>query len=219
MMLAYHSDRKIKEKYLRRVLAHAKADRLVQGVAWENGRGCAIGCTLEAYDHGRYETELGIPRIIARLEDGLFERLPKADAMKWPAQVLSAIKPGADLSGVWPKFAHWLMVDPEHGVIRWAKREDSKAAIKLVAALYESGVMPTKEDARKARAAAAAAAAYDDAAAAAAYAAYAAYAAADAAAAAYAYAAWRPVKTRETKAQAAKLLELLREAPVKRAAE
>ena len=168
-MIAYHGDPKIKAKYLARVRDHAKADRLIQGVSWEGGKGCAIGCTLEAYDHSRYETELGIPSIIARLEDGLFERLPKSDAMKWPAQVLNAIKPGADLSGVWPRFAHWLMVDPKHGVLRFAEREDTKAAIRLVAALYESGVMPTKEDAARASSAAHAA-----------YAAAYAYAAADA---------------------------------------
>jgi len=60
-LIAYHGNPKIKEKYLKRVKAHAKADRLIQGIGWENGKGCAVGCTLEAYDHAAYETELGIP--------------------------------------------------------------------------------------------------------------------------------------------------------------
>ena len=75
-LLAYHGKKEIKQMYLDRLKAHRIADELIQGVGWEqNGttKGCAVGCTLNAYDHARYETELGIPKYIARLEDSIFE--------------------------------------------------------------------------------------------------------------------------------------------------
>jgi hypothetical protein len=98
-IIAYHGDPKIKAKYLRRLRAHRRADEIVQGVGWEtNGttKGCAVGCTLNAYDHSLYPIELGLPEWLALLEDSIFEGLQKDDALKWPTQFLSAIRPGAN---------------------------------------------------------------------------------------------------------------------------
>lgn len=99
-MIAFHGQQAIKDKYIARVRAHREADNLVRGQGWENGRGCAIGCTLEAYDHSLYPTELGIPEWLARLEDKLFENLPIEDSQAWPERFLEAIRPGADLEKV-----------------------------------------------------------------------------------------------------------------------
>ena len=120
-LIAFHGDPAIKEKYLSRVRAHRKADNLIRGTGWDGHRGCAIGCTLESYNHALYETELGIPRSIARLEDGIFEGLELNLAMEWPERVLSAITPGADLSLVTAKFMVWLLTDEADGVLRHAK--------------------------------------------------------------------------------------------------
>ena len=223
-MLAFHNDRAIKAKYLKRVRAHAKADRLIQGTGWENGRGCAIGCTLEVYDHARYPIELGIPVELARLEDVIFERLAKKDAMAWPAAVLKSIPVGADLSLVWPRFALWML----RGLpAKSLQRPDVKSAVDGVTALYErwiAGAKPSVEEWHKARSAAAAYAAYAAYAASAAYAAayaayaaaYAAYADADAAAPdAAAYAAADAAARRSFWRSAAdQLLALLKAAPV-----
>jgi hypothetical protein len=177
-MLAYHSDPAIKAKYIARVNAHRNADELIQSTGWKDGKGCAVGCTLESYDHARYPIELGVPLHLAHLEDSLFELLSRQDAMAWPERFLSAIRPGSDLSGVWAKFAVWMLVDETHGVIRHASgRLDAEAAIRRVADLWRDGGTP--EEFRQARAYAYADAA-SDAADAAAYAAY--DAAADAAA-------------------------------------
>src|SRR6266850_1492332 len=111
-MIAYHGKPEIKEKYLARLKKHRKLDHLIKGTGWEtNGviKGCAVGCTLESYDHFRYPVELGIPVQIAFLEDAIFEGLPQNDALAWPEQFLSAITPGVDLSEIWPKFAAELM--------------------------------------------------------------------------------------------------------------
>lgn len=134
---AFHGTAETKNDYLARVRAHAAADEIVQGVYWERGRGCAVGCTVHSSDHAAYERELGIPRLIAYLEDTLFERMEFKDAKGWPERFLNAIPVGADLSMVYPRFAIWMLTDPTDGVIRFAKHDDVKQAITRVAELYQ----------------------------------------------------------------------------------
>lgn len=38
-LIAYHNDQAIKDKYVNRMLEHIKADELIRGVGYENGRG------------------------------------------------------------------------------------------------------------------------------------------------------------------------------------
>jgi hypothetical protein len=97
---AFHNDPKIKEKYLKRVKAHAAANEIIKGEYWENGKGCAVGCTIHGSQHSKYETELGIPEWLARVEDTIFEGLPNKRAKLWPAEFLSAITPGIDLEKI-----------------------------------------------------------------------------------------------------------------------
>ncbi len=99
-MIAFHNDPKVKEKYLTRVIAHQKADNLIRGTGWENGKGCAVGCTLENYNHSAYEIELGIPEWLARLEDTLFESMSLKKSKTWPEKFLEAIPIGADLEKI-----------------------------------------------------------------------------------------------------------------------
>ncbi len=199
-IIAFHGDLAIKAKYLARVEAHQRADEIVAGQYWENGKGCAVGCTLHSGVHRDYETELGIPQVLARLEDRLFEGLYAGDpslAKAWPSRFLNAPKPGADLSMIWPKFAYWLLVDEKYGVIRFAKNERNREAIRGIGELYRQwcdGVKPATELWVKARTDA-----YADA-----DAAYAAYAA-DAYADAYADAARHKARVR----MADKLIELI----------
>ena len=110
-LLAFHADPAIQKKYLARVDAHRAADEIIQGEGWSGSRGCAVGCTLDAYDHGRYPTELGIPETLAHLEDAIHEGLPLADALDWPGRFLRAPRLGADLSLVWPRYAVWLLTE------------------------------------------------------------------------------------------------------------
>src|SRR5579863_10160721 len=137
-MIAYHNDPKIKETYLTRVREHRAQDQLVQGYGyWKDGKGCAVGCTIHGASHAAYETELGIPRLLARLEDGIFEALPVEPARTWPETFLNAIPVGADLAGVGDQFLHWLLADPTDGVLRFAKTEKTRKAIQDVADLYQ----------------------------------------------------------------------------------
>ena len=180
-MLAYHNSGAkgiaLKKVYVQRVKMHIELDEIIHGRYWENGKGCAVGCTIHGSDHSAYERELGIPRILARLEDRIFEGMRNGDSKEFPLRFLSAIEPGADLSLVWYQFAHWLLVDPEDGVIKYAKTDKSKNAITEVASLFNRAQRGlTVERAEWDGARRNAYAAYADA-----DAAYAAYAAADAA--------------------------------------
>jgi len=134
-LAAYHGDPKIKEKYVSRMKAHIAADELIQGTGFENGKGCAVGCTLDSYEHGRYPIELGVPEVLAYLQDAIFEGLPVGEDKAFPLAFLEAIKEGADLSLVWPKYAVWLLSDPIHGTFQYCS-ESGKAAAMQVVALY-----------------------------------------------------------------------------------
>lgn len=93
-MQTFHNDQAVKDKYLARVEAHIAADNLMRGRGWEDGKGCAIGCTLEAYDHASYPIELGIPEWLARLEDTLFEGMSKEKSRSWPKDFLVSMPLG-----------------------------------------------------------------------------------------------------------------------------
>jgi hypothetical protein len=100
-MIAYHGKQETKDFYISRVRKHRELDNLIQGQGWtDEGKGCAVGCTLENYNHKQYEMELGIPEWLAQLEDTIFEGLDKEQAMLWPERFLAAIAPGADLDKV-----------------------------------------------------------------------------------------------------------------------
>ena len=178
-LISFHGKQEVKDFYLARVATHHAADQIIQGKYWEHGKGCAVGCTIHGHDHSKYENELGIPRIIARLEDRIFEGIPNEEAKEFPLQFLQAIPVGKDLTPVWKKFLVWLLIDKTTGTINHAKKIETKKAIKDVAELIEKSITEnvTTEQFAEVRKAA-------DAAAAAAYAAYAAAAAAYAAAAA-----------------------------------
>lgn len=115
-LIAFHNDPKIKAKYVARVKAHAEADEIIKGIYWQDGKGCAVGCTIEGDDHSKYEKELGIPEILARLEDGLFEEMSNKDAMKFPLRFIEAVPVGADLSMVFTKLVIWEWEDKKHGL-------------------------------------------------------------------------------------------------------
>ena len=82
-MLAYNSDPNVKRAILRQLAAHREADEIVKGQYWENGKGCAVGCTLHSGEHVEYESRFGIPQMLARLEDAIFEGLPNEVSKEW----------------------------------------------------------------------------------------------------------------------------------------
>jgi hypothetical protein len=169
--------------------------------------------------HAEYEPRFGIPQMLARLEDTIFEGLPNAEAKKWPIEFMSAIKPGADLSCVGWQFLHWMLTDEKvnpginHPLVRDAVRQCADVLVPLTKGL------PANEDAAKAAARAAESAwsaarsAFEYAAADAADAAWsAAWLVEDTAAKLAAYAATSAAARSAYSLMASKLLELLHEA-------
>lgn len=118
-MIAYHGKQEIKDKYVARMKGHMRADDLQKSVYWKHGKGCAVGCTLHTHDHTVAEEEIGVPAQLMHLQDTIFERLRAPEHKVFPLAFLEAITPGADLLLVWPKFAAWLILDGEHGVVRF----------------------------------------------------------------------------------------------------
>jgi hypothetical protein len=187
-LIAYHNDPKVKTAIIAQLKAHHKADEFVKGFYWEDGKGCAVGCTLHSGRHAEYEPRFGIPQMLARLEDCIFEGLSNGKAKDWPIKFMSAIKPGTDLSLVGWKFLYWLLTDKkvnpgiEHPLVKDAVKQCADMLVSLTEGkLIDKNAAWAAYDAANA---AANDAAYANAACVAAYAADAAYAAAYAAAAA-----------------------------------
>jgi len=130
-LLSFHNDPKIKEKYIARVKEHAEHDAIVKGQYWEEGKGCAVGCTIEGSDHSKYETELGIPSQIAYMEDSLFEALPNELAMTFPLRFLEAVPVGADLSLVTAKLMVWQFEDEKYGIKHLKPVQEDKELLKV----------------------------------------------------------------------------------------
>jgi hypothetical protein len=146
-MRAYHGSQKLKDEFIGLLQWHQEQDKIIQGEYWDGERGCAIGCSLQSLavitgrplshqDHVLYEELIGVPRVLARLEDGIFEGLSPADSKFWPAAFAAAIPVGADLSLVWPRFAIWLLAGPIEGVICFAKTDAQRKTILAVADAY-----------------------------------------------------------------------------------
>lgn len=151
-LATFHGKQSIKSKYLERVRAHEAADEIIHGVYWENGKGCAVGCTIEGSDHERYETELGIPKEVAFLEDVIFENLENGEAKKFPAQFLNAVGVGKDLSKVTAQVVIWQFEDEKWGLKNIPEvKEDNEVMgwCERVVALYKrdlEGKKASKEE-------------------------------------------------------------------------
>jgi hypothetical protein len=108
-MKAFLNNASVKKKYLARVRSHIKADEIIKGKYWQDGKGCAVGCTIHSSNHQAYELELGIPEWLARVEDIIFEGLPNERAKTWPEEFLDSIKVGVDLEQIKTPFLVFLL--------------------------------------------------------------------------------------------------------------
>ena len=135
-VLSFHNDIKIKQKYLSRLEAHRQADEIIKGKYWEEGKGCAVGCTVHSSSHDVYPVELGICWQLALVEDGLFENLPNEDAKNFPIEFLEAIPVGINTDVVYRKWVLWVLADEKEGLINVIKNEEHKKALQSVADLY-----------------------------------------------------------------------------------
>ncbi len=128
-----------------RMTAHAAADEIIQGTGWENGKGCFVGCCLHEYRHSKFPLELGWPESLAHLCDAIFEALPNADAKRFAVDVPMAVGvDGKDLSMVVPQWIYWTLSDEGSKPTAYPQFQEF---IDAVTALYkkwvDTGVRPT----------------------------------------------------------------------------
>jgi len=131
---AYHGSEEVKAKYVNRMKAHIEADELDRGIGFENGRGCAVGCTLNKYDHSAFPSELGIPEWAAYLLDTLHENT--SDDV-WPTlslRFLCAIKPGANLEPV-RNHIHLFILRRNRERVESLKKLDKAVQAQVIAAI------------------------------------------------------------------------------------
>ncbi|MDE2000853.1 MAG: hypothetical protein KGI52_18220, partial [Burkholderiales bacterium] len=96
-MKTYHNNPALKAEFVARMQAHLDADQVIQGLGYENGRGCAIGCTYDKYDHELGPWRLGFPEWYEHLRDAIFEGLPAYEAPAWALRSLTMVPVGVDL--------------------------------------------------------------------------------------------------------------------------
>ncbi len=93
-LVAFHGKVNEKEILLKQLQDHYDQDEIIKGEYWEKGKGCAVGCTIHSDKHNKYESRLGIPEWVARLEDRLFEGMENADSKEFPSRLIKAIPVG-----------------------------------------------------------------------------------------------------------------------------
>ena len=208
------------DRLRREVAAHVAADTIVQGAYWdeETHRGCWIGCLARSNDPALNEAEYGLPVMVQRIAESIFEALPVDEAKAFFAALPDAVGcDGKDLSRVgWQFLAAELRSLPPQTTDNQAVIDPVIAGMDCLANGQDWSVAYAAATAANA---AAAYAAYATAAYAAYAAAYAAKAAATAATAAAAYAANATATAAYATATAARLrqrdllLQLISQAP------
>jgi hypothetical protein len=141
-MLTFHGSQELKDQRIAQVRAHRLADQLVHGQYWQDGKGCAVGCTIHSGEHMAYETELGIPVELAYAEDNIFERLGNGKAMLWPERFLQAIPVGVDLRAthVNKRYVLALLTDETRGIIHLTNNDAVRQRATEVAEFLKQGI-------------------------------------------------------------------------------
>ena len=156
--VSYKNDVELKSLFVAEIIRHRKADQILQGTyGKENGKwqGCAVGCSIHSLnlklgksydtsDHSVYETELGIPEWMARLEDTIFEGLPKVEAMRWPERFAKAVPVGVNLEPVKWKFCAFILKENIERVLTLKISDNLKKqvvdALRGVLTLHETAI-------------------------------------------------------------------------------
>jgi hypothetical protein len=154
------------DKLRSEVAAHVAADSIAQGVYWDEGskRGCFIGCLAHSNDPEINEQTYGLPVMVQRIAESIFEVLPDDEAKAFFAALPHAVScDGKDLSKAgWQFLAAELRALPAQTAEIQVVVDPVIAGIDLLASDQEWAVADAARAARAARAAARAAAARAD---------------------------------------------------------
>ena len=158
------------DKLRREVAAHVAADTIIQGDYWDEASqsGCFIGCLAHDDDPESNEAEYGLPIMLQRIAENIFEALPADEAKTFFAALPDAVGcDGKDLSRVgWQFLAAELrslppqpadiqeVIDPViAGMDRLANGQDWPAATAKAAAKAAANAAADANAANAARAA------------------------------------------------------------------
>lgn len=119
-MKAFVNTTMTKQEIIDALKWHQEQDNFIKGQYFEDGKGCAVGCSLESVarlkkikisyeDHGQYEKHFGVPRWLAKVEDVIFEGLPLERSKTWPLEFVQAINVGANLDNVKAPFVIFIL--------------------------------------------------------------------------------------------------------------
>ena len=164
-LTSFKGNKKLKSMLLTELGKHRKADQIIKGTyeryEGKEFKGCAVGCSVYSLnqklgknystsDHSAYETELGIPEWLARLEDTIFEGLPTKESQLWPERFTKAIPIGVDLNPIKYKFCAFILKENIDRVLT-LKIEDSLKeqvvkSIQGVLVLHENAIKTGKWD-------------------------------------------------------------------------
>ena len=154
-------NQELKSAIVAEIRKHREQDQVVQGEYATYGKDfsrppkyCAIGCTIQATatvlgtrvyswsNHKKYVDWLGIPEILAELQDVIHEVLSDESFPTWQERFMEAVPTETDLSLVFPKFAWWLVVDGmlEHAQKRTMWDIGNAAGLMATAGIWKTPV-------------------------------------------------------------------------------
>ena len=150
------------DKLRQEVAAHVAADSIVQGIYWDEevNRGCFIGCLAKSDDPTINEATYGLPVMVQRIAESIFEALPADEAKAFFAALPDAVAcDGKDLTKVgWQFLAAELRSLPTQPAEVQAVIDPVIAGMDLLASGQEWSAAEAAARAAAARAAAARAA-------------------------------------------------------------
>jgi hypothetical protein len=161
-MQAFHADPAIKQEFIDRLQAHARAGEILNRASvWNDGKGGPVACMVHDTDLGVWEQRTGIPKAVGSALDVAASYLDQPEqAARLVLEWVEAVEVGQDLGRVAPALMEWLLSDSEHGIHGLADNEAARQMINRVADLHRraaTGDAPPEAEWRAARAAAMAA--------------------------------------------------------------
>jgi len=151
-MSAFFNEPKLKEAVIRRLEHHRTMDDFVQGIYFEEGRGCHLGCLTHSNNDSHVITKklFNIPVNVAYLLESIFEGIPSDNCSWWAIESIKSIPVGADFSLFKARFCIWLLRDSTLLKITKINKKSIGDIIKLHELSLTSPISPAARSARSA---------------------------------------------------------------------
>jgi hypothetical protein len=146
-MRAFENTVITKEELLKELRWHKDQDNFAKGNYFIDGKGCAVGCSLESVarlkniklsysNHKEYEKLFNIPEWLAYLEDRIFEGVSMERSKLWSIEFIDAINIGADLEKVKAPFLLYVL-ESNLGRLQEKKFKQQREAVRQCIALWK----------------------------------------------------------------------------------